>query len=173
VLAELARRDQLPKLWLPDPAVRGERERARFRLQLVHQRTALKNRVHATLIAHGHPCPVSDLFGTKGRQLLSRLAIPDPWQGTLQASLRLIDDLDREIDASSASCAACRAPLRALLRPSPASPGAGYDRPEIGASTLASPRKLTGYTGLCPRSTVGERDRRGPDKARPPLLAGR
>ena len=72
VLAELARRDLVPALWLPDPAVRGERERARFRLHWCSQRTALKNRVHATLIAHGHACPVSDLFGLKGRALLSR-----------------------------------------------------------------------------------------------------
>jgi hypothetical protein len=29
VLAELSRRDLVPAIWLPDPAVRGERERAR------------------------------------------------------------------------------------------------------------------------------------------------
>jgi transposase len=55
VLAELARRDLVPEIWLPDPAVRAERERARFRLHLVRHRTALKNRVHAILIAHGIP----------------------------------------------------------------------------------------------------------------------
>ena len=33
VLAELARRDLIPEVWLPDPDVRAERERARFRLQ--------------------------------------------------------------------------------------------------------------------------------------------
>jgi hypothetical protein len=54
VLAELARRDLVPAIWLPDPAVRAERERARFRLHLVRHRTALKNRIHATLIAFGH-----------------------------------------------------------------------------------------------------------------------
>ena|SRR5919109_704383 len=32
VLAELARRDLIPEIWLPDPGVRAERERARFRL---------------------------------------------------------------------------------------------------------------------------------------------
>jgi hypothetical protein len=32
VLAELARRDLIPEIWLPVPEVRGERERARFRL---------------------------------------------------------------------------------------------------------------------------------------------
>jgi hypothetical protein len=32
VLAELARRDIVPAIWLPDPRVRAERERARWRL---------------------------------------------------------------------------------------------------------------------------------------------
>jgi transposase len=54
VLAELARRDLIPEVWLPDPDVRAERERARFRLHLVKHRTMLKNRIHQTLIAHGH-----------------------------------------------------------------------------------------------------------------------
>src|SRR2546427_2047695 len=75
VLAELARRDLVPAIWLPTPGVRAERERARFRLHLVRHRTALKNRIHATLIAFGHPCPVSDLFGAAGRNLLERLEI--------------------------------------------------------------------------------------------------
>src|SRR3954451_4370530 len=73
VLAELSRRDLVPAIWLPTPAVRAERERARWRLHLVRHRTALKNRIHATLLAFGHPCPVSDLFGTGGRELLARL----------------------------------------------------------------------------------------------------
>jgi hypothetical protein len=38
VLAELSRRDLVPAIWLPDPAVRAERERARFRLHLVRHR---------------------------------------------------------------------------------------------------------------------------------------
>src|SRR6266516_1568595 len=43
------------------------------------------------------PCPVSDLFGLRGRQLLARLGLPEPWQTTIEASLRLIDELEREI----------------------------------------------------------------------------
>src|SRR5438309_3518107 len=35
VLAELSRRELVPAIWLPDPAVRGARERARWRLHLV------------------------------------------------------------------------------------------------------------------------------------------
>ena len=84
----------MPAIWLPDPAVRAERERARFRLHLVRHRTALKNRIHATLIAFGHPVPVADLFGVAGRELLAGLAIPEPWATTLATSLRMVDELD-------------------------------------------------------------------------------
>lgn len=98
VLAELARRDLIPEVWLPDPAVRAERERARFRLHLVKHRTMLKNRIHQTLIAHGQPRPTANLFTQTGRDLLDRLELPEPWRGTLQASLALIEQLDRQID---------------------------------------------------------------------------
>src|SRR5947199_7834410 len=97
VLAELARRDLVPAIWLPDPEIRAERERARFRLHLVRHRTSLKQRVHAVLLAHGKPCPVSDLFGMAGRALLERLALPEPWLATVEASLQLIDELDSQI----------------------------------------------------------------------------
>jgi hypothetical protein len=59
------------------PTVRRERELARFRLHLIPHRTALKNPIHATLITFGHSCPVSDLFGLAGRELLDRFEIPD------------------------------------------------------------------------------------------------
>src|SRR3954462_14223073 len=87
VLAELSRRDLVPAIWLPTPGIRGERERARWRLHLVRHRTALKNRIHATLLAFGHPCPVSDLFGAAGRRLLAGLSLPEPWAGDVAAAL--------------------------------------------------------------------------------------
>jgi transposase len=99
VLAELCRRDLVPAIWLPDPGTRADRDRARFRLHLVRRRTALEQRVHSTLIAHGKPCPVADLFGRSGRELLDRLQIPEPWRSTLEVSVRLIDILDAEITA--------------------------------------------------------------------------
>jgi hypothetical protein len=57
VLAELARRDVVPAIWLPDPLARAERERARWRLHLVRHRSSLKQRVHAVLLTDGKPCP--------------------------------------------------------------------------------------------------------------------
>jgi transposase len=168
VLAELGRRQLVPAIWLPDPEVRAERERARFRLHLVRHRSSLKQRVHAVLLAHGQPCPVSDLFGLSGRALLERLALPQPWQATVEASLRLIDELEQEI-------AACEAELRRLgadHRYMPlltTIPGIAWVlaytiAAEIGdIERFASPHKLAGYTGLCPRVyQSGESDRRGP-----------
>jgi transposase len=99
VLAVLSERDLVPEIWLPDPRVRRERELVRFRMHLVKHRSMLKHRTDATLITFGHPCPVSDLFGVAGRELLERLAIPQPWRGTVDASLALIGDLDAQIDA--------------------------------------------------------------------------
>ncbi len=168
VLAELARRELVPAIWLPDPTVRAERERARFRLHLVRHRTALKNRIHATLIAFGHPVPVSDLFGTAGRELLAGLAIPEPWVTTLATSLRLVDELDREIDACEAELRVMGADHRyvELLRTVPGIAWVlGYTiASEIGdIGRFASPKKLTGYTGLCPIvRQSGRRDDRGP-----------
>ncbi|HWB56131.1 MAG TPA: IS110 family transposase, partial [Gaiellaceae bacterium] len=167
VLAELARLDLVPEIWLPDPAVRAERERARFRLHLVKHRSALKNRIHAILFQHGVPSSSSDLFGAGGRRLLERLRLPEPWQATVAASLALIDVLDERI-------ASCEAELRALgaeHRYIPlllTCPGIGWVlaftiASEIGdIGRFPSPRKLVGYTGLCPRvDQSGERDRRG------------
>ena len=55
VLAMLRHRDLVPAIWLPDPRVREERELARFRMHLVKHKSALKNRIHSTLINFGTP----------------------------------------------------------------------------------------------------------------------
>jgi len=167
VLAELCRRDLVPAIWLPTPDVRGDRERARWRLHLVRHRAALKNRIHATLMTFGHSCPVSDLFGVGGRQLLQRLELPGPWHDTVTASLRLIDQLGEEITA-------CEADLRRRGADHPyvpllmTAPGIGWILAytiagEIGdISRFSSPAKLVGYTGLCARVyQSGGRDHRG------------
>src|SRR5665811_1503883 len=168
VLAELGRRDLVPAIWLPDPTVRAERERARFRLHLVRHRTALKNRIHATLIAFGHPVPVSDLFGTKGRELLAHLAIPEPWSATLATSLRMVDELTAEIETCERELRSAGAdhPYVPLLQTVPGIAWVlGYTiAAELGdIGRFSSPKKLAGYTGLCPLvRQSGRRDDRGP-----------
>ena len=168
VLAVLSQRDLVPAIWLPDPTVRRERELARFRLHLVRHRTTLKNRIHATLITFGHPCPVSDLFGHAGRELLDRLAIPDPWRRNVDVSLALIDDLELQIANLTVELRRQGADHRYIPLLVTA-PGFGWINAFTVASEIgdierfASPTKLVGYTGLCPRVIQsGNTDRRGP-----------
>ncbi|MGH2799333.1 MAG: IS110 family transposase [Thermoleophilaceae bacterium] len=177
VLAELARRDLVPEIWLPDPEVRAERERARFRLHLVHKRTSLKNRVHAILFQHGLRAPVTDLFGVGGRRFLEGCELPEPWRSTVEASLYLIDVLERQIDEIEHELRRLGAEHRYL--PLLLSvPGIGWVlgytiAAEIGdIGRFSSPAKLIGYTGLCPRvRQSGEVDRRGAlSKHGPPHL---
>jgi transposase len=168
VLGELSFRDLVPAIWLPDPQLRRERERCRFRLHLVKHRTSLKNRIHSTLVAFGHQCPVSDLFGLAGRKLLDRLDVPEPWRGHVDASLLLIDHLERqivEIERDLKRSGADHRYVPVLLT----APGIGWVlaftiASEIGdIGRFSSPVKLTGYTGLCPRvNQSGDIDRRGP-----------
>ena len=124
--------------------------------------------MHAVLLTHGKPCPVSDLFSLRGRQLLARLDLPEPWQGTIEASLRLIDELDREITGGERELRRLGAdhryvPLLCTV------PGISWVLAYTIAAELGdiarfpSPRKLAGYSGLCPRVyQSGERDLRGP-----------
>jgi transposase len=149
VLAELSRRDLVPAIWLPSPGVRGDRERARWRLHLVRHRTALKNRIHATLMAFGHPCPVSDLFGVAGRRQLDHLELPEPWAGDVVAALRLIAVLDGEIDACEAALRKAGADHRYVPTLMTA-PGIGWVLGYTIAAEIPTPKKLVGYTGLCP-----------------------
>ncbi len=168
VLARLSLHDLVPEVWLPSDPVRKERERARYRIFLVHRRSQLKNRIHATLIQFQEPCPGTDICGVRGKAVMKQMDIPDPWKGNMLASLRLIDDLNREIGT-------CEAELKTLglkhayMPQLMTIPGIGpilaYTiASEIGDITrFATPRKLVGYTGLSPRVIQsGEKDWRGP-----------
>ena len=168
VLAELSRRDLVPAIWLPDFEVRQERERARWRLHLVKHRSALKQRVHSALMCFGHACPVADLFGRRGRALLERLDFPDPWRADVLAAVALIDELDRQIGAIERELRQLGVDHRyvSLLQTVPGIAWVlGYTiAAEIGdIARFQTPKKLAGYTGLCPRvRQSGDIDRRGP-----------
>jgi len=177
VLAELSFRDLVPAIWLPTPELRAERELVRYRMHLVKHRSILKNRIHSALIAFGYHCPVSDLFGVAGRQLLQRMEFPEPWKGNVTASLELVDDLNQRIDQIARQLRRAGADHRyvPLLM---TAPGIGWINGYTIASELgdihrfATPKKLVGYSGLCPRvKQSGGVDARGPlSKAGPRYL---
>jgi transposase len=93
--------------------------------------------------------------------------MPDPWAGDVASTLRLIDTLEEEIDGVEKAlrqAGADHAYLQLLMT----APGIGWVlgytiAAEIGdIGRFASPRKLTGYTGLCPRVyQSGGQDHRG------------
>jgi hypothetical protein len=136
--------------------------------------------VHATLMTHGHACPVSDLFGLAGRELLARLELPEPWAGTVAASVRLLDELEREVAAIERELRELGAEHRYVPLLTTV-PGIAWVlaytiAAEIGdIARFPSARKLAGYTGLCPRVyQSGESDRRGPSPRKvPATCAGR
>ena len=94
--------------------------------------------------------------------------MPEPWRGNITASVELIDDLERQIAEINRRLKEGHAdhPYIPLLL---SVPGIGWVlaftiAAEIGEiERFASPEKLTGYTGLCPRvNQSGDSDRRGP-----------
>lgn len=176
VLAGLSRRDLVPAIWLPSFEMRQERERARWRLFLVRERTALKNRVHAQLLAFGHPCPVSGLFGRRGRALLEQLAFPGPWRANVLAAVAMIEQLDQEIDAieKGAPAARCRSPVRAAAEDR-ARDRLGAQLHDRGRTRRHQPLQLTDEAGWLHRplpacaSVRQHRPARAPQPCRSPI----
>jgi transposase len=165
VLEELGRRDLVPEIWLLDPATRPRAGPLPAAPGAQADRAQEPGALDAGHL--GQALPVPDLFGRSGRELLSRLEIPEPWSGTLEASLQLIDQLDAEITAQEHELRRLGADHRyiPLLTTVPGIAWVlGFTIAcEIGdIERFASPKKLTGYTGLCPKvDQSGEHDWRG------------
>ncbi|EQD27094.1 Transposase, IS116/IS110/IS902, partial [mine drainage metagenome] len=107
-------------------------------------------------------------MGKSSRRVLEALDIPDPWKGNILASIRLIDDLNREIEICEKALKDLGADHQYVPRLM-SIPGIGpilsYTiASEIGdIKRFATPKKLTGYSGLCPRVIQsGDKDWRGP-----------
>ena len=99
----LLRNGTLPSVWIPRGDLRDQRELPRMRLVLVHMRTALKNRIHATFAKYAIQFDSeSDLFGTKGLQEMTKRLpeLPPETRLSVEQELKLLDDLARQIDAA-------------------------------------------------------------------------
>lgn len=100
-LAVLLRNGTLPSVWIPRGELRDQRELPRMRLVLVHMRTALKNRIHATFAKYGivFDDKVSDLFGKKGRGIMEKALgeLPVETRHSVAQELDLLDQLEEQI----------------------------------------------------------------------------
>ena len=100
-LAQLLRADLLPEAYVAPRELRDLRELLRHRVALTGMRSALKNRVHAILAKHGIKREHSDLFGRGGRRFLGELELREAPRRRLDSLIALIDDFDREIEATT------------------------------------------------------------------------
>jgi transposase len=101
LLARLLAVGFLAEVWTPDEQTRVRRRLISRRCHLVRQRVREKNQVHATLQRQlNERPPMTDVFGVKGRVWLQRqrAGLPLDEQHTVDACLRQIDFLEREIE---------------------------------------------------------------------------
>jgi transposase len=97
-LADLLRMGRLPEAWIAPPAVRELRGWVRHRAKLVGLRSHLKCQVHAVLASVGVQVLMSDLFGPGGQDLLTRVALAAESRARVDSALRLIENLDFEVE---------------------------------------------------------------------------
>lgn len=99
-LAHLLRTELLPESWIAPPEVREKRRLVRTRTSLVRMRSRLKNQIHAILADYGLHAPGNgDVFvGSRLAELSRRL--PSLPRERVEAHLRLIEGIDKEIDAA-------------------------------------------------------------------------
>lgn len=154
-LAERARVQLLPAIWIPDPATRAQRQLLRGRAFLVRQRTVLKNRIHAYLTAEHLRAPATDLYGRAGRAGLATLSLPPVVR-------RYVDLLLGNLDLLSTQIVALDKYLQRHVRHDPVAqrletiPGVGAFgalllQAEIGPiARFSSAQELAAYAGLVP-----------------------
>jgi transposase len=156
VLAELARRDLVPTLWVPSLTERELRERLRRRMHLIRLRTSAKARIFGLLTQWGVRVRLTRLRRPDGLDLLERRGVPTVWRRSIAEAIAIIDELDRRIaplDRELAPLAAADPRVILLVT----IPGIGEllgltIAAEVGdVSRFASARKLVGYSGLAPR----------------------
>lgn len=153
-LADLLRANLIPEAYRSPVEVRSWKELARLRSALVHDRTQMKNRVHAVLFKNALQAPFS-LWSNKGSKWLESIDIPQHYRRSLSVYTTLIDDISREIHELEQSITElCTAlPQLQLLM---SIPGVGYISAltilsEIGdISRFPSAKKLQSYAGLVP-----------------------
>jgi transposase len=178
VLAELARRDLVPDVWVPTLDDRAIRERLRRRAHLIRLRTSATNRSFGLLTQWGLRRNLTTLRKPGAVEELADHGVPEVWRQSIATLLAVIEDLDRQL-----------APLERELRPLARRderakllitiPGiaellALTIASEIGdIARFASARKLVGYAGLAPRVTqsgqsarVGRLSKAGPETLR-------
>ena len=167
MLAQLLRSDLVAPVHVSNLKTRELKELLRHRARLVRDTTRMKNRIHHLLLKNNHQVPLSDLFGARGLDYLSRLSLPDYPKPQLQSYLTLYGQLLEQIEPLSKTIhqRAKEDPRAKLLM---SIPGIG---PLIAMTLVAeiedisrfpSCRHLASYAGLVPSlEASGGKERKG------------
>jgi hypothetical protein len=67
-------------------------------MHLVKHKSALECRIHSTHDQLRPALPGHRPVRGRGRRLLAKLDVPEPWRSNVTASIELIDHLERQID---------------------------------------------------------------------------
>lgn len=100
-LASLLLNGALPTVWIAPAEARDERQLHRTRMSFCKQRTALKNRIHATLAKYNRVLPTkSDIFTPKWQAALHKLVdtLPPETARCLRQELELLNYLQEHIE---------------------------------------------------------------------------
>jgi transposase len=167
VLAELARRDLVPELWIPSLDDRALRERLRRRMHLVRMRASAMNRIFGLQTQWGLRISLQRLRSADAMTLLERQGMPSVWRRSIAEALDVIELLDARITPIDHELRPlARADARVVLLDT--IPGIGdllglTLASEIGdVARFGSARKLIGYAGLAPKiNQSGDRSHTG------------
>jgi transposase len=99
VLAQLLRCNYFPRVWQPDAATLALRELTARRTALVGQRTAVRNRIHATLAMRLLTYTKRDLFTRGGLVWLRQMPLDAQARLLIDVELQLHDVLEAQIAA--------------------------------------------------------------------------
>jgi transposase len=97
-LAQLTQAGLIARSHVPAKPIRHLRELIYHRNRLVHIRTKLKNRIHATLAKYNFRSPYQYIFGPHGREWIATCDFPDPIMKIVEDLLGLIDELTPRIE---------------------------------------------------------------------------
>ena len=97
-LARMLRLGSLPESYVPTDEVREARALVRGRQTLVESRTEYTNKIHGLLSDHGITQDVKPL-SVEGREFLSELSLPTPWDTLLASYLDIIETLTEQIES--------------------------------------------------------------------------
>jgi transposase len=104
-LLDMLRLGVVPEAWIAPPPVRELRELVRYRAKLVMLRSGLKSQVQGVLTKEGVIVSRAELWGTKGRRLLSELPLAPSYRTRVDSLCRVIDVYGDEISGISTEIA--------------------------------------------------------------------